>query len=186
MVRASRRFGRDRRGNMAVIFTLACLPLVPAIGCAVDYSRLTQLRGKLQAAADAASVGSVTKGAPALIAAATMTSDGGIAIGAADAANIFYGNMSDVTGFALDGMTAMVTKSGAKVTAEVTFKASVPTVFLRVFGKRAITVTGGSTATANLPRYIDVYFPPRQFAANGSRLDPGRPSQSHAQSMRPR
>jgi Flp pilus assembly protein TadG len=162
---------------MAVIFTLACLPLVSAIGCAVDYSRLTRLRSTLQAAADAASVGSVTKGAPALIAAATMTSDGGIAIGAADAANIFYGNMSGVTGFALDGMTTMVTKSGARVTAEVTFQASVPTMFLRVFGKRAIAVSGRSTATANLRRYIDVYFPPWQFAANGRRVDRGRPSQ---------
>jgi Flp pilus assembly protein TadG len=177
LMRASRRFGRDRRGNMAVIFTLAFLPLVSAIGCAVDYSRLTQLRSKLQAAADAASVGSVTKGAPALIAAATMTSDGGIAIGAADAANIFYGNMSGVTGFALDGMTAMVTKSGPTVTAEVTFRASVPTVFLRLIGRSAITVTGRSTTTAHLRRYIDVYFPPRQFAANGSRVDPGRSSQ---------
>lgn len=177
LMRASRRFGRDRRGNMAVIFTLACLPLVSAIGCAVDYSRLTQLRSTLQAAADAASVGSVTKGAPALIAAATMTSDGGIAIGAADAANIFYGNMSGVTGFALDAMTAMVTKSGPTVTAEVTFRASVPTVFLRLIGRSAITVTGSSTTTAHLRRYIDVYFPPRQFAANGSRVDSGRSSQ---------
>ena len=182
-MRASRRFGRDRRGNMAVIFTLACLPLVSAIGCAVDYSRVTLLRSKLQAAADAASVGSVAKGAPALIAAATMTSDGGIAIGAADAANIFYGNMSGVTGFALHGMTATVSKSGPTLTAEVTFQASVPTVFLRLIGKRAITIIGRSTATANLRRYIDVYFPPRQYAANGSRISPGRPSQPHVQSM---
>jgi len=162
---------------MAVILPLACLPLLSAIGCAVDYSRVAQLRGRLQAAAAAASVGSVTKGAPALIAAATMASDGGVAVGAADAANIFHDAMSGVSGFALDGMTAMVTKSGATLTAEVTFEASVPTVFLRLIGKRAIAVSGSSTATANLRRYIDVYFPPRQFAANGRRVDPGRPSQ---------
>jgi Flp pilus assembly protein TadG len=174
LVRAIHRFGLDRRGNMAVVFTLACLPLVSAIGCAVDYSRTTQLRGKLQAAADAASVGSIARGAPAWIAAFTMTSDGRVAVGAADAADIFNGNMSGVTGYALDGMTAMVTKCGARVTSEVTFRAKVPTVFLRVIGKRAITVTGSATATVNLPRYIDVYLPPRQFAANGARADPGR------------
>jgi Flp pilus assembly protein TadG len=168
---------------MAVIFTLACLPLVSAIGCAVDYSRVTQLRGKLQAAADAASVGSVAKGAPALLAAFTMTSDDRIAVGTADAANIFNGDMSGVTGYALDGMTAIVIKSGATVISEVTFQAQVPTMFLRVFGKRAIAVTGRSTATAILPRYMDVYFPPWQFAANESRIDPGRPSQPHVRSI---
>jgi Flp pilus assembly protein TadG len=167
---------------MAVIFTLACLPLVSAIGCVVDYSRMTQLRSRLQAAADAASVGSVARGAPALMAAFTMTSDGRVAAGADDAADIFNGNMSGLTGYALDSMTATVTKSGATVTSEVTFQAKVPTVFLRVIGKRAITVTGRSTATATLPRYIDVYFPPRQFAANGGRVDPPR-QQSHTRSI---
>ena len=52
-----RRFVHDRRGNIAVIFAIACVPLITAVGCAVDYSRATQARAKLQAAADAASVG---------------------------------------------------------------------------------------------------------------------------------
>ena len=73
-----RRFVREKRGNVAVIFALCCVPLITVVGCAVDYSRATQVRSKLQAAADAASVGSVAKASPAFIAAGSMTADGAI------------------------------------------------------------------------------------------------------------
>src|SRR6185369_13213874 len=77
-------FGTDRRGNIAVIFALALLPVMSAVGCTVDYSRAVQLRSKLQAAADAASVGSIAKTSPAFVAAGKMTSDGAIAAGVTD------------------------------------------------------------------------------------------------------
>ena len=70
------RFRRDRRGNIAVIFALSLLPVLSCIGCAVDYSRATQLRSKLQAAIDAASVGSIAKTSPAFIAAGDDHVDG--------------------------------------------------------------------------------------------------------------
>ena len=62
-------FRQDSSGNIAVIFTLALLPILSAIGCAIDYSRATQLRSKLQSAIDAASVGSVARKSPGFIAA---------------------------------------------------------------------------------------------------------------------
>jgi len=37
----SRRFARDQRGNIAVIFALCCVPLITMVGCAVDYARAT-------------------------------------------------------------------------------------------------------------------------------------------------
>ena len=73
-----KRFRRDRRGNIAVIFAIACVPLISAVGCAVDYTRATQLRSKLQAAIDAASVASISATSPAFIAAGSMTADGPI------------------------------------------------------------------------------------------------------------
>jgi Flp pilus assembly protein TadG len=164
----TRRFGRDRRGNIAVTFAVVCLPLVYVIGCAVDCTHVAELRGQLQAAANAASAGAVAKIAPGLLAAYVMTSDGPVAVGAADAADIFHACMSGVTGYALDSMVATVTKRGATVTAEVRFSVRVPTAFLRVLGWPAMTVSGASTATAKLPRFIDVYVPPRRFAGAGS------------------
>ncbi|MES1149413.1 MAG: TadE/TadG family type IV pilus assembly protein, partial [Bradyrhizobium guangdongense] len=75
------RFARDRSGNIAVIFAVASVPVMSAVGCAVDYSRAIQLRAKLQSAIDAASVGSVAKSSPGFIAAGSMTADGPIPAG---------------------------------------------------------------------------------------------------------
>ncbi len=105
------RFRRDRSGNIAVIFSIAVLPVLYSVGCAVDYSRATQFRSKLQAASDAATVGSVAKAAPGFIAAGSMTSDGPIAAGVTDATNIFNANMNGVTGYTLGAMTATMTKA---------------------------------------------------------------------------
>jgi Flp pilus assembly protein TadG len=152
------RFRRDQRGNIAVIFALTLIPVLSCIGCAVDYSRATQLRSKLQAAIDAASVGSVAKAAPAFIAAGAMTSDGPIPAGVTDAKKLFKGNMSGTTGYTLNSMTAVVTKSGSSVTSTTTFSAQVPTTFMSVIGKTAMTVTGTSNAVTNMPLYIDFYL----------------------------
>jgi len=152
------RFRRDQRGNIAVIFVLALLPLLSAIGCAIDYSRATQLRSKLQAAADAASVGSIAKSSPAFVAAGSMTSDGPVPVGVTDANNIFSGNMSVVSGYTLNSVTADVNKTGSSVTSTVAFSADLPTMFLGVMGKSSMTVTGTSTSTANMPLFIDFYL----------------------------
>ncbi|HVO03505.1 MAG TPA: TadE/TadG family type IV pilus assembly protein, partial [Candidatus Cybelea sp.] len=152
------RFRKDQRGNIAVIFALACVPLISAVGCAVDYTRATQVQSKLQAAADAASVGSVAKQSPAFIAAGAMTSDGPIPDGVTDAANIFNGNMSGATGFTLNSITPTVQKTGSAITSVVQFSATVPAMFLGVMGMSAMTVSGSSTSTANMPQYIDFYL----------------------------
>ncbi len=158
LLREIGRFRSDRSGNVAVIFTLALLPILSAIGVAVDYSRATQLRSKLQSAIDAASVGSVARKSPAFIAAGTMTGDGPIAVGVTDAKAIFDGNMSGVSGYTLNSVTPVVTKSGMIITSTVTFSADVPTVFLGVMNKSTMTVTGSSTSVSKMPQYIDFYL----------------------------
>lgn len=165
---ATHRIGGDRRGNITVTLALACLPLVYAIGCGVDCCRVAQLRSQLQASANAASAGSVAKVSPGLRAALVMMSDGPVAIGVADAVDIFNTRMSAVTGYTLDSMIATVTKRGATLNAEVSFSAHVQTAFLRMIGRPAVTVRGASTATAKLPRFIDIFVSPRQFAGADS------------------
>jgi Flp pilus assembly protein TadG len=161
MRNALRTFGRfrlDQRGNIAVIFALTCVPLISALGCAVDYTRATRIESKLQAAADAASVGSIAKQSPAFIAAGSMSSDGPIPAGVTDATNIFQGNMSGVEGFTLKSMTPTVQKTAGTITSTVQFSADVPAMFLGVMGKSKMTVTGTSTSTANMPLFIDFYL----------------------------
>ena len=57
-------FLANARGNVAVITALAALPIVSAIGCAVDYSMATTIKTKLQAAADAATLAAVSANSP--------------------------------------------------------------------------------------------------------------------------
>ncbi len=47
-----REFYADRRGNIAILFGLALLPIVGAMGVAVDYSFANESRTKMQAALD--------------------------------------------------------------------------------------------------------------------------------------
>ena len=151
-------FRGDQRGNVAVIFVLALLPLLSAIGCAIDYSRATRIQSKLQAAADAASVGSIAKLSPAFIEAGSMTSDGPIADGVTDATKIFNGNIAGTTGFTLNSVTPDVNKTGSTVTSTVTFSADVATMFLGVMGKSVMTVGGTSNSVVNMPLFIDFYL----------------------------
>ena len=49
---AARRFSRATDGNVAVIFTLALLPIFAFVGAAVDYTRANNARTSMQSALD--------------------------------------------------------------------------------------------------------------------------------------
>lgn len=49
---AVRRFARADQGNIAVMFAFAALPILAAVGAAIDYSRVNNARTSLQAALD--------------------------------------------------------------------------------------------------------------------------------------
>jgi Flp pilus assembly protein TadG len=49
---ALRRFARADQGNIAVMFAFAALPILAAVGAAIDYSRVNNARTSLQAALD--------------------------------------------------------------------------------------------------------------------------------------
>jgi len=49
-------FVHEKRGNVAVLFALMMIPVVGAIGAAVDYARMLRLKTQLQAVADAATM----------------------------------------------------------------------------------------------------------------------------------
>lgn len=55
----SRRFSRDERGAVALIFGLTLVPMLGLAGAAVDYGRASQLRTKMAVASDAAVLAAV-------------------------------------------------------------------------------------------------------------------------------
>ena len=158
-LRLTNRFRSDQRGNLAVIFAIACVPLISAIGCAIDYSEATRIKAKMQSAADAAAVASISQNSPGWKAASTMTSDGEVTVAEADARNIFNGNVKASTSlFTNQTLTPVVMKAGAKVTANVTYTADVPVTFMKVIGYSKMSISGSSSASATLPLYLDFYL----------------------------
>lgn len=151
-------FGRNRRGNVAVIFAIACVPLISAVGCAVDYSMATRMRAKLQSAADGAAVASISQKSPGYVAAAAMTGDGLVTDGVNDANSIFDGNMKPITGYTNLSRTSTVTKTGIRLTSSVQFSADVPVTFMKVLGYQNLAVSGSSSASSSLPPYLDFYL----------------------------
>ena len=149
---------KDRRGGVAPMFALLLVPLIGAIGASVDYSMAAKIRSQLLAAADAASVGSVSKTSAAIAAAATMSADGAIPAGVTDATKIFNAQLGTPTGYTLGTVTATVVKKGSAVTSTLDFTAQVPAHFMGLFGYRTMPIHGSSTAANNLPIFIDFYL----------------------------
>jgi Flp pilus assembly protein TadG len=153
------RFRRDERGNLAVIFCFALLPVLAAIGCATDYTNANRIKAKMQAAADAAAVAAVSKNSAAYLAATQMTSDGPVPAGVTEANNIFTGNIANFSSlYNTPNVTSTVTKTGINLTSNVQFSAQVPVVFMKALGWQNMTVGGSSRATSSLPKYIDFYM----------------------------
>ncbi|MDB5619680.1 Tad domain-containing protein [Tardiphaga sp.] len=157
-LRRMRSFRQAKSGNVATIFAVVLVPLIAALGCAVDYSRAVKIRSKIQSAIDSASVGAVTRTSPAFIAAGAMVTDGPIPVGITDATNIFNGNMSGHGGFTLKHFTADVRKSAGKVVSTVEYSAHVPTSFTSIIGWKKLTITGTASSAASMPTYIDFYL----------------------------
>ena len=152
------RFRHDRRANIAVIFAIALLPILTAVGATVDYSLATRMKAKLQSAADAASVASISAKSAGYIAATTMVSNGSVPAGVTDANNIFNGNMSGIPGYTNLSVTSTVTKTGSTIASNVQFAADMPVVFLKVIGYTSLHLTGDSKSSASLPLYLDFYL----------------------------
>jgi Flp pilus assembly protein TadG len=59
MIRQINKFAAHTSGGVAIIFALAAVPLVGAMGAAVDYGRASTSRSKMQSAADGAALAAV-------------------------------------------------------------------------------------------------------------------------------
>jgi Flp pilus assembly protein TadG len=152
------RFVTNRNANVAVIFAIACVPILTGVGCAVDYALATRMKSKLQSAADAAAVGAISQGSPAYVAAGQMGSTGSVGPGNTDASNIFNANIDSLTGYSNLVVTPNVMKTNSKITATVSFTADVPTTFLGLIGFRNLSISGISKASGSLPMYLDFYL----------------------------
>jgi len=69
-------FGRASGGNVAVIFALAAIPLIGAIGVAIDLARANNVKSQMQKSLDAAVLAGVTQASASQISTATDVFNG--------------------------------------------------------------------------------------------------------------
>src|ERR1700684_4475909 len=153
----AREFSAATHVNSAIIFAIAALPIISAVGCVIDYSYASMIKTKLQAAADAATLATVSYNSPIVTTAKGMSGSGSVSGGSTYLQNFFNEDTSAFTGIALSP-TPTVTKTGQSVSATASFSYAVPTYFLKIMGYSSITVSGSSTASFTLPTYIDFYL----------------------------
>jgi Flp pilus assembly protein TadG len=150
-----RDFGPNTRANTAIMFALSAIPVIAAIGCVVDYSYASMIKTKLQAAADAAALATVSNNSPIVVTAKSMSGNGTVSGGPAYIQNFFS---ADTAAFSGVSATGSATKSGMTVTATLSFSYSVPTTFMKVLGHPTIALSGSSTASVTLATYISFYL----------------------------
>jgi Flp pilus assembly protein TadG len=143
-----KRFRNDQRGNVAVLFGLAVVPLMLAVGAAVDYSFASSIRTKLNAIADAAALAVVNRSALSL------------SKGAAEkmARDIFNAQSADMERVTIRNVSATVTDGSNGRTAVVSYTANAPTSILGLMNVKRIKLAGNSYAASAKPTYIDFYL----------------------------
>ena len=154
-------FRSNKRGNVAVITALSCLPLIAAVGCVIDYTTASLVKTKLQAAADAAALATVSVNSSVVTTAKAMSSGGTVSGGSTFATNFFNANLNASpanVGYTNLTPTATVALSGTRMTATVSFTARVPTYFMGVMGFSNTNISGSSTASYTMPTYINFYL----------------------------
>lgn len=169
-----KRFLVDRSGNLAIIGALSLIPVLGTAGLALDVAHAIKVKTKLQGAADAAVIGSVTDKSAGVAEAMAMATDGAVRVSESEARSIFNAQMAEANAIQLPGeasepdpnnietatrtFNVSVMKSGRDINVSATYSTSVPTTFLKIFGKDSIKVEGVAKATFQSNSFMDFYM----------------------------
>jgi Flp pilus assembly protein TadG len=141
-------FGRCRSGNIAMMFGLCSIPMLIAIGVYVDYARATDIRSKLNGAADSATLQAVAKNSNPFVTTPSAT----------QVQNNFVALATNVKGVTLSNVQATITPSVTNMSVTLNYTGQVNTLFGGIIGTKFVTITGTSTAQVNAPPYVDFYL----------------------------
>jgi Flp pilus assembly protein TadG len=143
-----RRFAGDRRGNVAMYFGLAAVPLTIGMGMVLDYGNNTRKWVQMNSAADAAALAGVT---PAMM----LQSD---AAAQTAATNIFNAQINGViSNDTVTNLSITSSTTGLQRTVTVNYTAQLKNIFGGIIGQPTMTVQGTKVATgtpANMNFYL--------------------------------
>ena len=157
-------FRHQNRGNVALMFGLAAIPVMLSVGAAVDYSFANRTKAVLDGIADATSLSAVGQSALAISANTEQK----------DAVKFFKAQAASLKRGSLGTVKVKVTDNSSGRTAVVTYTASVPTAFMGIIGyqqHRYFRVVDRGLRYSHLHRFLSVA---RQHAVDGRRRDAGR------------
>ncbi|HTT48923.1 MAG TPA: TadE/TadG family type IV pilus assembly protein [Pseudolabrys sp.] len=141
-------FRRQSGGNVALMFGMLAIPVIMAVGAAVDYSFANRTKAVLDGIADATSLSAVDQSALAISAGTEQK----------DAVKFFKAQAASLKRGTLDTVKVKVTDRSSGRTAVVNYTATVPTAFMGIIGYNTINISGSSTAASAIPTYIDFYL----------------------------
>lgn len=156
---AKARFARDQRGVVALMFGLMILPILGAIGLAIDFGNVMAARSKAQMAADAAVL--QASGVARDLIKDSSGSDADTANAIADAkkrAESLFAAHAAQAGFGSPVATITITRTGQVIEATASFTVATKTFVGRVFGRDSFTAVGKAVASSSMPTYSDVYL----------------------------
>lgn len=128
-----RSFRDERKGNVAITFALAILPVIGTVGAAIDYSRANSIKASLQNALDATAL-MLSRDAATLSSSDLQTK-------ATNYFNALFVN-KDVTSATVTASYS--TSGGSQVLVNGT--ASLPTQIMQIMGINTMTISGSSTS----------------------------------------
>ncbi len=145
-----RRFAEDRRGNVAMYFGLAAIPLIFAMGMAVDYGNNARKWSQLNAAADAAALAAVT---PAMMAASDATAQ-------TAATDIFTGQANAISNIVPGSLSVnpQIQDNGLIRKVDVYYTAQIYNIFGGILGQQTMPVSGHAQANGATPPNVDFYL----------------------------
>ncbi len=152
-----RRFSRDRRGNVAMIFALSIIPIIFFAGMGLDFASATQKRVKLNAAADSAALAAVAPG--------MMSQSDASAITAAQ--SMFAAQAAAVPQLNINASepTVTVTHTGLARNVSVSYTANSVNAFPNVLGlltggtaQQYWPISGSAQASSTIPPDINFYL----------------------------
>ncbi len=156
--RLLRRAVADRAGSLTTIFAFSLIPLVGFVGLATDYGLELAAKSKLDHAADAAAVAAITS-AQSYIVTYKGTGDptaAAIAVGKAQGLAQFNANTGALPS-AAPTPTINVTVVGRQVNATAAYAFSMPTIFMRALGTKAMSFSGSAASTLTIPAFTNIY-----------------------------
>ncbi len=139
IARVLRRFARDDRGNIAVLFSIAAVPMMIFVGTAVDYTRASTARSAMQSALDSTSLMVSRDLASGVINSSQVSAK------ALTYFNALYTNR-DASGTSITATYTATNGSGSS-SVSVTGSSQVSTSFMKVAGFTQLGISSASTST---------------------------------------